>query len=491
VRRTLVTLLRQTVVYGVSGAVLPLVGLVTLPVFARRLSPPQFGVLELATVTAALLYVFVDLGLAGASQRAFFDYTDHDQAQRRSVMRTALLSSVATGCVIAGGLVIFAAPVASLLLGSQRYDTVIVLIGVTLPLTAVTQFTREAMRLTFRPWQYTTSAILGGAVAGGVGVAAVVAWREGVAGVFWGLLAGNALTAVYGLAVVRRGFAGRTSLRELRSMLAYGMPLLPAAVTGWGLVFVDRFILGALSTLGDVGQYGVANRVVSALAFIVTAFSLAFSPYILGLYSEDRELERKVRAHVFMYLTVVLMTAGVVLSLFSREIIDVIAPSYTSAYESVPLLSAGTVAFGIGAIAMTGISLVRATRWFAIYSCAAFVLNVALNVALVPAFGQVGAAAATLGAYAALTALYYRKAQELYPAPFDLGKLLRTICLGALAMSAGLIRIQPLGIALAVQGAVLIAFLVLLWRLRIVGAREFTAFRATVQSARSYSVSEA
>ena len=56
-RARLLTLGRQTFVYGIAGAASQAVGIVTLPVFARTFSPAQYGVLEIATVGYAALLV--------------------------------------------------------------------------------------------------------------------------------------------------------------------------------------------------------------------------------------------------------------------------------------------------------------------------------------------------------------------------------------------------------------------------------------------------
>ena len=53
-------------------------------------------------------------------------------------------------------------------------------------------------------------------------------------------------------------------------MLAYGLPLVPAAFALWALALVDRIMLSKLGSLADVGQYAVANRVSNVLLLAVT-----------------------------------------------------------------------------------------------------------------------------------------------------------------------------------------------------------------------------
>jgi len=47
-------LAKQTFAYGLSGLIGPVVGLITLPIFARALTQGQYGLLELGTTTTTV-----------------------------------------------------------------------------------------------------------------------------------------------------------------------------------------------------------------------------------------------------------------------------------------------------------------------------------------------------------------------------------------------------------------------------------------------------
>src|SRR5215207_5820438 len=127
----------QTLVYGIGGVALQLVGVITLPIFARVFSPADYGILELGMTAAAILMIVVDGGMASASQRSYFDYGDADEAPRRRVLNTAL------------------------------------------PLFAAAQFSREVLRLEFRPWAYLVASVAAAAVGATVSILAVVTWDLG------------------------------------------------------------------------------------------------------------------------------------------------------------------------------------------------------------------------------------------------------------------------------------------------------------------------
>jgi O-antigen/teichoic acid export membrane protein len=479
VKRHLYSLGRQTIVYGVSAAVLQLVGVVTLPIFARAFSPGEYGAVEIATVGIGALLVFADIGLASASQRSYFDYGDDDAVARGAVLTTALATGFAAASVLAALVVLFREPIAEWLFHSSDEVSLVVLVALAVPLTILATFTREVMRLRFMAWSYTASAIMSAAVAAILSVYLVLATDAGPDGVIIGLVAGNAVAALFGLVVVGRHLGARLSGRELRIMLAYGLPLVPAAAAMWGLAFLDRVMLSRLTDLDEVGQFAVGARVALVLTLCVTAFGLAYSPFMLSLFAEDRVAEKEVRGRTLTYVTVALVGISLILALFARELIAVVAPDYDEGYEVVGILCIGVAIYGMSTVAMAGISLVRRTGYFALYSLAALVVNVALNLALIPPLGGVGAALATASAYACLFVLYYRRAQALYPTPYAPGHVLLVLLLGAALMPVGLLG-TGIG-AVALKLLALAAFAVGLVVSGVIGRDELTELRDVVR----------
>ena len=64
-------------------------------------------------------------------------------------------------------------------------------------------------------------------------------------------------------------------------------------------------------------------------------------------------------------------------------------------------------------------------------------LNVALNFLLIPRFGMMGAAVATLASYLAAFALLYLFAQKIYPIDYKLARMIAAVALSACVMAVG------------------------------------------------------
>jgi O-antigen/teichoic acid export membrane protein len=168
-------------------------------------------------------------------------------------------------------------------------------------------------------------------------------------------------------------------------------------------------------------------------------------------------------------------------SLYAREVLEVVAPRFDTAYEAVGLLALGAAVNGVALIALAGITLARTTRRLIAFTGAAAALNIGVNILVIPIWGQVGAAFATAVAYALLFALYYFSAQRVYRTPYQLGRVLRVALIALVPVGVGAIPIEPLALSLAVKTATLAALVFGFWALRIVRPSEFVALWSMVR----------
>jgi O-antigen/teichoic acid export membrane protein len=441
------TLARYTLAYGLSGLVVPLVGIVTLPIYARVFSPAEYGVLELAMVLLSLTAVLADAGFALAAQRQFYEYTPSEDRERHDVLFTALVGTLLASLLVAGGLVLLRRILADSVLEVPDETDIVAIVALSTPALALATYLREIMRLRFRSGHYLISAAQIAILSGALGVVAVLAFDLDVEGVLLGILAANVVAAAYGAAAIHDEIAGGFSTHELRALLAFGLPLVPAAVSHWALLLIDRVILRRLEDLDAVGQYAVASRLSGVLVIGMTGFVLALGPYLLSVFADQPDQERFVRGRTLTYLTFVLGLGAVVLTLFADDLVALFAPDYDEAPSAVGPLAFGAIGYGASAVLITGIALARRTLYVAFLATIAGVANIALNLALIPPFGIVGAALASAGGYAVLALLYYWAAQRVYPTPFEILKVLTIL---ALAIAVSFVAAVPVdGVAAA------------------------------------------
>jgi O-antigen/teichoic acid export membrane protein len=452
-------LARQTLAYGLSGLLVPLVGMITLPIFARTFTQAQYGILELATTATTVAIAITDAGLTAAALRGFYDYRDDDESERRAVLTTGFGATSVLAVALATALVLLRRPFSELLFGNSHEQTVVVLLAVAIPALNTWRYVSEVMRVRLKAFHYLAMSVIAAFVTTGLLVVGILALGWRVNGALVAGLIGNWAAAAYGIVFVAGSISGRFSRGQLKRMLAYGLPLVPAALAAWALALVDRIILARLGSIAQVGQYAVANRLASLLLIGLTAFLFALTPFLLATYSEDPDQEKAARARTLTYLTFILSLSGLVLTLFAWEIVTVVAPNFIEAYKAVGPLMLGAIGYGLVSLLTTGFSIARKTGRLALLTLIAAGVNIGLNFALIPPYGIVGAAFATTIGYGVLAASYYWAAQRVYWTPFELEKVLITL---VLASALGVVGVLPLGseaVAIPVKLLALAVFL--------------------------------
>lgn len=456
----------QVLVYGSGRLGLQLFSLITLPILTRVFVPAEYGIVETISTFASVVVIVATLSLGSAVQRSYFDYTDAQVSERRTVVATGFWTTAGWSIAICLALVPLARPLSALFFDTDEHWELIALAVLALPLTIGITYFQDVLRLLQQPGRYVAISFLLTGLTVSFVLWLVLAEDQGLRGVYLGGLLAAPVPLLAAWWLVRRTLALDFSRRELRLMLAYSLPLLPVAAATWVMQFADRFFILYYASTAEVGLYGVGVRLTNVLMFAVIAFGVAWAPFILDLHSRDADAERGVRARAFAAVGIGLGFGAVCLGVWSREFFRTITdPQFEEAYKVVGLLLGAVVALGLNGVTMTAISLARRTSYFAWYTAWTSALNVGLNFALIPPFGMVGAAAASFATAAALALLYYRRAQALDPAPFDLRAVLGSLALAALLIAVGsTIRLDDVLQSALVKLPLVLIYPLVVWR---------------------------
>jgi PST family polysaccharide transporter len=221
----------------------------------------------------------------------------------------------------------------------------------------------------------------------------VVGVRLGPGAYVIGTVAGTAVTAVFGLALLRQVLAARPAWRASRG--AVGERLRATGVIGIVVVtgllyrYVDTVLLSLFSTERQVGEYAVAYQV-AGFFMSVPAFVLGTSvTRYVAAADEDR---RRLIQYLLDLFTAAVLPGGALLVVLAHPVIRLIsgaaAPSGTTSFV---LLSVATMFMWVGALFTTGLVWSGNERFAAYIGGVALALNVAANVLLDRRLGARGA----------------------------------------------------------------------------------------------------
>lgn len=234
---------------------------------------------------------------------------------------------------------------------------------------------------------------------------------------------------------------------------------------------IDTVILQIMTNYEAVGWYNAAYKALDALYFIPSAIITALFPVMSRLHTENKKLLQTIYKKAFRYLIILAIPITTGTTLLADKIITL---TYGNAFiQSTPALQ--ILIWAEAAIFISSLTgyLLNATNkqtYFTITTAAAAIINVILNIALIPLIGYLGAAIATVATeIAVVTALYLQARKNGYTA--DLAKALPKPIIAAAAMASTItfLNHMPL-LALIPIGAA--TYFSALWLIKGIGKEE-------------------
>lgn len=423
------TLLKSSGVYALASIATPLISLVMAPFVTHHVSQSDYGALAVISTGISLFGGISQLGLGSAFFRAYnYDFTS--ESERKSVLATAsallaVLSLCATACVA-----LLAPLVSSALLGTPAKSGLI-LIGVSvLFLQNLTVPAFAWMRAENRAVFFALLSVGSLVTNLTCTILFVGPFNLGIGGSLLGTAAGYGLVVLCtALPIVIRSQL-RIRVDIARSMLAFGVPQVFSLVSFWILQFSDRLLLSLLRSESQTASYAVAYNLGTVLSTVVISpFTLAWPTTMYAI--AKRADGPRVFGQVFRWFSIVLFVAAFGLSVVGRFALDLLfPPSYHTVAYIVPIIAASIAFYGVYLFFMTGVSLQRKMWLASLFMTIAAVLNVGLNIVLIPLYGASGAALSTLIAYIILAVVAYIGNQRLYRIPYQIGLVVNILIMG-------------------------------------------------------------
>lgn len=465
------TLLRTTAAYGINALVGPLFTILLTPIYARILTPADYGVLEVVLTLGTALSVIAWLGQRTALAVSLKRQPD-EQARRRAIASAIWM---ATSCALLLALLgaFTSAPIAQIWLHDAGLAPIVALALANLPASVLVTLLIDALRLRQEVWR---ASVLG--VAQLVALAAgnilfVVLLRYGVRGALGAQLGANLVLAVLGACLAPNLMFARPGSAWLRPLLLAGLPLIPAGLATLALGVADRPLLLQMGVSTDqIGIYAVGNKLASMLAFLSVPFQAAWIPFALSI-SERPEAPRTF-ARVLTAFLALMLGGALALGLFAHEaLIFVGTYRYLDAQGYVWLLAYSAVIQGSYVIVSTGLYLAEKTTHLAWTSVVGAAINIGLNLVLVPRLGVFGAAIATPLGYLCGPVGAYMVAQRLHPIPYDLRRVALILTTQVLLLAIGLPwSVETSFTSLALRVGLLLAYPCILVGLNIIQRHE-------------------
>ncbi len=422
-------------VYGAAVIVQRAAAFVLLPLYTQRLSPADYGALQMLQVTLDVAAIALSAGTLAGVMRFFFKA--NDEPERRSVFTTAFWLMLAFNALAALLLLAFAPALAERVIDRPDGAHLVRLQAASFAAEPLGQVAMLQLQARGRAAAYSTLSVVRLLMQISFNVFFLVVLERGVEGVLLSTLITNLLLGT-ALAGWQLSSGWRPNLGVARDLMRFGLPYRVTTAGTFILTFADRYFLEARHDLAEVGLYGLAYQFGFLLIVASSApFLQAWNPERFRLASRPREERDAAYDEGLRWFSIVVVSAALGLCLFAQPLLAVMASaSYAGAARLVPIIVAAYVLQAFTDAAELGIQISERTRYATLATWAAVVVVLIGYVTLIPPFGGLGAALATLAGFAVRFGFTWRFAQQLWPIRLRYAPHLRLLALATVTAAA-------------------------------------------------------
>ena len=369
---------------------------------ARLLGPEAFGLYALGWNILRIVSVLAPLGLNNGVIHFGTPFRQKDPGALRSILTRSVVISFAIGWMLTAILFVLAPWITDVLFQEPEYLLLFRLFTLMLPFAGALRVSANATRMTQRMiFSVAAEEIAQGALNLVLFIAFyLLGWK--LFGAIAATVLSFALAFALSLYFLWRLFnqAFHTPSRPAVSqqdLLAYSLPTALAGMFGFVINRVDRIFLGYFRPPAEVGIYQAAAQISVIMAMVLNAFNMILMPMIAEQYHKRdiRQLEELFRVNTKWGIYCIVPVVLVIIFAASDVMTVLFGPNYTSGATVLLILAIGQfVNIATGASGVILIMTGHQTAWFRL-SVVIMVTSVALNLALIPRWGIIGAAVAT------------------------------------------------------------------------------------------------
>jgi polysaccharide biosynthesis protein len=384
-------LIKKFLSFSIGGYVNALIGLLTVPIVTRILSPEQYGIASLISIIVEMLVVFCSLALDQSFVRFFYEV---EEEERGKLLKDCLYYPVFITIFSSLIIFIFRNQISIFILGKKEKVIWLIIIFSIVAL-IIKSFAFLVVRMQQKGGLYSFFYILIKVVEFSFILLFFKIYGNDYKVIVLATLFSTLITSLLMIVVERKiwRLVGKRRI-EKKELLKFSAPLVLTLALTWVFASSDKITIKIFSNLRELGLYSGAFRIVSVISVIQTGFTSFWTPFIYERYSknpDDLVFYKKAND----YLSLIFFLIGITILATRNIIIILLGEKYYDSLFIVPMLIFVPIMYLISETTMMGIGFKKKSKYFLYISIIVAVFNIVGNILLVPKYGAKGAAIST------------------------------------------------------------------------------------------------
>ena len=381
------TLIKNTIIYTIANFGSKFLSFLLLPVYTYYLTTGDYGYFDLITTTVSLLIPLITFQINDGLYRYLLE--SNNTKESSDYISNAFF-------VTMKNLLIFNLLYIILIqFKSFRYDYIILL---QLDLSIVVGLWSQISRGLKRNIEYAISGIITTIIILVSNILFITVMNYGVGSLIISNILASIISVIYLDYRLGIHYYIKFNLKNKiikRNLMVYSIPLIPNVVSWWLMNLSDRYFLNFYKGIEANGIYAVSNKFPAILITVNSIFYLAWQESAISEYkSKDKN---EFYSKMFNLLVVLEFTAVIILLPFTKLIMKYIVDNkFYSAWLFIPFLYFAAIFNAFSSFYGTGYQSSKETLGAFYTSMYGAIINILLNMLLIPIMGIQGAVLSTM-----------------------------------------------------------------------------------------------
>ncbi len=478
---SIIKLGKDTATYGISTIVARLLNFLLVPFYTNVLLPSEYGITAYVFSLIAFLNVIYNYGM----ESAYFKYSSTlEIGSKKQNFSTPFFSILFSSFIFSVLIISLAKPIELAIDIPEIFSRIVIYSAIILFFDALSIIPFALLRQSGKAKIFAGIKIINIVINVTLNVVLLIHFKLGVEGIFISGMAASFLTFVLLIPIILRNLTFNFSGELFKNLLKFGLPSLPAGFALMMLQVIDRPILKMLTDDSMVGIYQANYKLGIFMMLIVSMFDYAWKPFF---FNNSRTTDAKeIFARVTTYFLLIMAFVFLTLTLFIDDLVKIkiinrfiIHPDYWHGLGIVPIILLGYLFNGLSLSFSAGIYIEKKTYYLPIITISCAMVNIAMNFMLIPSFGILGAAFATLISYAVMAILMFIFVQSIYKIKYEYSRWFKIIV--STTIVTLIFIILPEGAySISVKFVLLLFFLPFLYLLRFFARGEISYLKKLV-----------
>jgi len=426
-------IVKNTSIYSFGRLASKAIGFLMIPLYTSFLTPEDYGIFELLTMLVMILGIMIQGGISSAMFK-FYNSCEDKSEKKEYISTIFIFVNVVcfVFCILSS---IFSGYLSYALFADDKYGYHVILMLISFFFSIITSVPETYLMVQKKSKQYAIISLVILFMSLSLNIYFVAFAKLAVLGVLYASIISRVLHAAYLVRITLPEIGLKFDINKLKAVLTFSIPMIPAELSMFVFAFSDRFFLSHMSNLSEVGIYSLGYKFVFMLSFLI------IQPFMQVWEQEMYEINKNegseiIFGRIYIYLVCVVMFSGLLMSVFIKEVIELVATAqFHNAWKVVPFIAVAYVFRASYYYFRMTMFIKSKTKTLSKITVFGALFSLLFNYLLIPAYGAIGASIATLLSYCVLAVVTHFAAQKLITMDINNYDLVKILAITALIFS--------------------------------------------------------